>query len=95
MENAKLHTIRNANCKYSFDSAPLHHNTSFFPSPRLPLSHSPSLPDSFSISPFPNNLRNHFPPIRSVLDKTKILQFCIDNEAFQDCTFVKVTFHYL
>ncbi|KAJ6931731.1 hypothetical protein NC652_015038 [Populus alba x Populus x berolinensis] len=50
-----------------------HHCTTAPVSFQVPVSHSPSLPDSFSISPFPNNLRNHFPPIRSVLDKTKIL----------------------
>ncbi|KAI9381507.1 hypothetical protein POPTR_015G116750v4 [Populus trichocarpa] len=73
------------NCKCSFDLAPLHRSTSdhsFFKF-QVPVSHSPTLPDSFSLSPFPGNLKNHIPPIRSVLGETKILQFCIDNEAFQ------------
>ncbi|KAJ6975037.1 hypothetical protein NC653_031009 [Populus alba x Populus x berolinensis] len=38
---------------------------------QVPVSHSPSLPDSFPLSPFPSNLRNHFPPIQSVLGETK------------------------
>ncbi|KAJ6977405.1 hypothetical protein NC653_029344 [Populus alba x Populus x berolinensis] len=44
---------------------------------------SPTLPDS--LPPFLSRLRKPFPPIRSVLGETKSLQFCIDNEAFQDC----------
>ena len=62
------------NCKCSFDLAPLHRSTSdhsFFKF-QVPVSHSPTLPDSFSLSPFPGNLKNHIPPIRSVLGETKV-----------------------
>ncbi|KAJ6963579.1 hypothetical protein NC652_002024 [Populus alba x Populus x berolinensis] len=61
------------NCKCSFNSAPLHRSTNLFPNSKSP---SPTLPifldpDSFPLSPFPSNLKNHFPLIRSVLGKTK------------------------
>jgi hypothetical protein len=44
------------------------------PSPRLPLSQSPRLLFlfPFPLFPFPSNLKNHIPPIRSVLGETKV-----------------------
>ncbi|KAJ7008107.1 hypothetical protein NC653_006962 [Populus alba x Populus x berolinensis] len=57
------------NCKCSFDSAPLHRSLSKF---QVPVSHSPNLPGPFPLSPFPNNLKNHFLPIRSILGETKV-----------------------
>ncbi|KAJ6955804.1 hypothetical protein NC652_007035 [Populus alba x Populus x berolinensis] len=53
------------NCKCSFDSAPLHRST---------ISQSPWTLTSFSfpLSPFPSNLKNHFPLLQSILGETKV-----------------------
>jgi hypothetical protein len=68
-----MHKIRNApqpplSPSHSSESLPLF----------VPVSHSPWLSSPFpflvwAVFPFPSRLRNHFPPIRSVLGETKII----------------------
>ncbi|KAJ6996793.1 hypothetical protein NC653_013403 [Populus alba x Populus x berolinensis] len=53
------------NCECSFDSAPLHRSQH----QSLSKFH---VPVSYLLFLFPNNLKNHFPLIRSVLGETKV-----------------------
>ncbi|KAJ6856523.1 hypothetical protein NC651_038229 [Populus alba x Populus x berolinensis] len=78
--NQSCRQLEMQNCKCSFDSAPLHRSTSDHSLSKfqVPISHSPSpsLPDSFSLSPFPNNLKNHSPnPERSWRDEDSAILY--------------------